>query len=81
MTRDILCPDCGQPTLTPAEDISMGVKSRRVHIHINRYCCCDRCAMRLEPGNEAVAVTTWRGEGEPWNWETDYSQTTPQSKT
>jgi hypothetical protein len=36
---------------------------------------CDTCGQAIADGSEAVAVTQWRGEGEPLAWEHDYLTT------
>lgn len=35
---------------------------------------CDDCGTPIKDGDAAVAVTMWRGNDEPYNWEKDYEQ-------
>lgn len=54
-------------------EVTGGGESKRIEVP---HLVCDACNARIDDGTPALAVTHWRSEGEPEQWENEYGTIT-----
>lgn len=73
MVRRILCFECGSSAHLHAEDIDLGWEQRKVQgVALKPVLLCDQCSIELREGTFITAVTRWRHEDSPLDWEREY---------
>lgn len=76
MVRKILCRACGVKPHLYAEDVGLGWQQRKKAIELNQSLHCDGCNEPMEENATVVALTIWRGDEQPRDWEQDYANQT-----